>query len=125
MKYMLIVSENLKIDIEQITKALLYRTREINKQVIESPMNKADCNFARDSLSKDLFDKLFNWLVKRLNFTILPEEDLETGFDLNKSNDRLTIGLLDIFGFEVFKINSLEQFCINFTNEKLQQLYIA
>ena len=89
-------------------------------------MNKADCIFARDSLAKDLFDKLFNWLVKRLNFTIVPSEDLVPGADVKKLyEDRLWVGLLDIFGFEVFKINSFEQYCINYTNEKLQQLYIS
>lgn len=64
---------------------------------------------------------MFNWLVKRLNNTILPDEDLEPG--ANKAalaEGRFHIGLLDIFGFECFKVNSLEQFCINYTNEKLQ-----
>ena len=89
-------------------------------------MNRADCIFARDSFAKDLFDKLFNWLVKRLNFTIIPPEDLLPDVDVKANNEqRVWVGLLDIFGFEVFKINSLEQYCINYTNERLQQLYIS
>ena len=69
----------------------------------------------RDALAKQLYDNLFSWLVKRMNKTILPEK---------KVNKPLTIGLLDIFGFENFKHNDFEQLCINYTNEKLHKLYI-
>lgn len=94
--------------------------------VIESPMTKQDCEYAKDSFAKDLFEKLFNWLVKRLNFTIIPQSDLDPNADFEKLNsERYAVGLLDIFGFECFALNSLEQFCINYTNEKLQQLYIS
>ena len=78
---------------------------------------------------KELYDRQFNWIVKRLNLIIIPKEDLNE--DLDKEGreklkrERISIGLLDIFGFEVFKINSFEQFSINYTNEKLQQLYIS
>jgi myosin-5 len=69
----------------------------------------------RDALAKDLFNNTFNWIVKKLNKELLPKVKC----------DFITIGLLDIFGFEDFDINSLEQFCINYTNEKLQNLYIS
>jgi myosin heavy subunit len=92
-------------------------------------MTSDDCYIFRDSLAKDLYNKLFNWLVKRLNFTTVPSEFLTKGEikidEIINDSKYFHIGLLDIFGFEIFKINSLEQFCINFTNEKLQQLYIA
>ena len=116
----------LKINYESLYKSFLFKTRDVMKQVIESPMQKADCEFARDTLSKDLYEKLFVWLVKKLNFIIMPNEDLKNDVDPAKLDaSRFAIGLLDIFGFEVLKINSLEQFCINYTNEKLQQLYIS
>jgi myosin heavy subunit len=79
-------------------------------------MTKVDCEAARDSLSKALYDKLFNWLVKRLNLSILPPEDLKQASSVRKSVKevrrstfvagaaRLSIGLLDIFGFENFQV---------------------
>lgn len=96
----------------------MYKTREINKQVIESPLSIQDCYMIRDSITKDLYERLFNWLIRKLNHTIqlLPGIPIENHY---------CIGLLDIFGFECFKVNSFEQLCINYTNEKLQQLFIA
>ena len=70
-----------------------------------------------DSLAKELYNRLFLWIVNKLNKTL----DV-TGADDNWKY----IGLLDIFGFECFQKenNSIEQLCINYTNEQLQQLYI-
>ena len=70
-----------------------------------------------DGLAKELYNRLFLWIVKKLNKTL----------DINKLEDNSKyIGLLDIFGFECFQKenNSIEQLCINYTNEQLQQLYI-
>ena len=70
-----------------------------------------------DGLAKELYNRLFIWIVKKLNKTL----------DINKlADDTKYIGLLDIFGFECFQKenNSIEQLCINYTNEQLQQLYI-
>jgi len=66
-------------------------------------------------MARAVYDKLFAWLVQKLNETIVPQHG-EDGC--------MSLGLLDIFGFENFSVNSLEQLCINFANEKLQQLYI-
>lgn len=91
-------------------------------------MNKIDCEAARDSLSKALYDKLFNWLVKRLNLSILPPEDLKQTSSVRKSVKevrrstlvsgavRLSVGLLDIFGFENFqvKITRKQKFFFNY-----------
>ncbi|MCL7034565.1 hypothetical protein MKW94_019949, partial [Papaver nudicaule] len=49
-------------------------------------------------------------LVEKINRSV--------GQDLDSKTQ---IGVLDIYGFECFKNNSFEQFCINFANEKLQQ----
>ncbi|XP_073106123.1 myosin-8 isoform X2 [Elaeis guineensis] len=65
---------------------------------------------SRDALAKIVYSRLFDWLVNKINNSI--------GQDPNSKN---LIGVLDIYGFESFKTNSFEQFCINLTNEKLQQ----
>ncbi|XP_042961237.1 myosin-15 isoform X1 [Carya illinoinensis] len=87
-------------------------TRSI--QTREGSIVKAlDCNSAvasRDALAKTVYARLFDWLVDNINRSV--------GQDLNS---RVQIGVLDIYGFECFKDNSFEQFCINFANEKLQQ----
>ncbi|OVA09470.1 IQ motif [Macleaya cordata] len=87
-------------------------TRSI--QTREGSIVKAlDCNAAvasRDALAKTVYSRLFDWLVEKINRSV--------GQDLDS---RMQIGVLDIYGFECFKNNSFEQFCINFANEKLQQ----
>ncbi|VAH16722.1 unnamed protein product [Triticum turgidum subsp. durum] len=65
---------------------------------------------SRDALARMVYSRLFDWLVNKINTTI--------GQD---PTSKLLIGVLDIYGFESFKTNSFEQFCINLTNEKLQQ----
>ncbi|KAK1603409.1 hypothetical protein QYE76_016522 [Lolium multiflorum] len=65
---------------------------------------------SRDALAKTVYSRLFDWLVNKINSSI--------GQD---PNSKCLIGVLDIYGFESFKTNSFEQFCINLTNEKLQQ----
>lgn len=68
------------------------------------------------SLAKELYNKMFDWIVVKLNKTLLPDNPKDPNF--------MTIGVLDIFGFEIFDKNSLEQFFINYANERLQALYI-
>ena len=121
-----IVAELMQMDYAEISKAIRFKFREIQGQVIESPLNKNECIVTRDALAKEIYNRLFTWLVKRLNFTVMPAEMLVDGADIPALlNNYFHIGLLDIFGFEIFKFNSLEQLCINYTNEKLQQLYIS
>ncbi|XP_051952508.1 unconventional myosin-Ih-like [Xyrauchen texanus] len=90
-----------------------YMDIQFDSQVL-SPFTIDHAVYARDALAKAIYSRTFTWLVNKIN------ESLE-----NKDSSRKTvIGLLDIYGFEVFSVNSFEQFCINFCNEKLQQLFI-
>ncbi|KAH8044275.1 hypothetical protein JL720_17131 [Aureococcus anophagefferens] len=77
------------------------------------PLREAQALENRDALSKYAYDHLFDWLVGRVNAALRAADAGVACF----------IGILDIFGFEIFTLNSFEQLCINFTNEKLQQLF--
>lgn len=136
------IAKLLGVATQELEKALVFKVREVNRQRILSPLSLKECEALKNSLAKSLYEKLFLWLVKKLNLTVFPEEFRKdpsnmTLRNVRKSikvirnsvfageNPRLSIGLLDIFGFENFESNSFEQLCINFTNEKLQQLYIS
>uniref|UniRef100_A0A3Q4BAH7 Osteoclast-stimulating factor 1 n=1 Tax=Mola mola TaxID=94237 RepID=A0A3Q4BAH7_MOLML len=79
---------------------------------ISVTLNTEQACFSRDALSKALYARLFDYLVDCINKAI------------RKDQEELNIGVLDIYGFEIFQRNGFEQFCINFVNEKLQQIFI-
>lgn len=110
------VAKLLGVDLQELNDALTHRTIDARGDVVTSPLSKEMAIYARDALAKAVYDRLFSWLVTRLN-TSLQAKDLRTA----RNN---VMGILDIYGFEIFKTNSFEQFCINFCNEKLQQLFI-
>jgi myosin-5 len=69
---------------------------------------------SRDAMAKIIYGKLFEWIVKKINVSISKEMK-------SQKKKFKFIGILDIFGFEIFTLNSFEQLCINYANEKLQQ----
>uniref|UniRef100_A0A672FZD0 Osteoclast-stimulating factor 1 n=1 Tax=Salarias fasciatus TaxID=181472 RepID=A0A672FZD0_SALFA len=75
-------------------------------------LNTEQACFTRDALSKALYTRLFDFLVHSINRA------------MQKDQEELNVGVLDIYGFEIFQQNGFEQFCINFVNEKLQQIFI-
>ena len=79
-------------------------------------LNVRQAHGAREAAIKDVFVHIFDWVVRAINSSIKGADNAQT--------DLPYIGLLDIFGFEVFAFNSFEQLCINFTNEKLQQFFL-
>lgn len=92
--------------------------------MFESPLTLEQAYQARDSLCKNLYGCIFSWIVQKINGSIsVGGESGRSGTGGKKSKQqKLTfIGLLDIFGFEIFEKNSFEQLCINYANEKLQQ----
>ncbi|XP_025836978.1 myosin-IB [Agrilus planipennis] len=108
------ISKLLGITESELTHALTHHTIDARGDVITSPLNREQAIYARDALAKAIYDRLFSWLVTRLNDSLQPENP--------KRN--VVMGILDIYGFEIFGKNSFEQLCINFCNEKLQQLFI-
>ena len=115
------VCEMMNIDYKIFGEAFLYNVRIIKKETIKSPMNRAQCIAFRDTFTKEIYNRIFGFLVKRMNLTLFDENIRKK---VENDDDIRHIGLLDIFGFECFKENSFEQFCINYANEKLQNLYV-
>ncbi|KOB70729.1 Uncharacterized protein OBRU01_14903, partial [Operophtera brumata] len=105
----------LKINPTKLREALTSRTIDARGDVVSTPLDLEQAQYARDALAKAMYDKHFSWLVSRINASLTPRE---------KDARSSVIGILDIYGFEIFPKNSFEQFCINFCNEKLQQLFI-
>ncbi|NWR73312.1 MYO19 protein, partial [Centropus unirufus] len=107
----------LKIPIEELLESLRIRTITAGKQqqVFKKPCSRAECDTRRDCLAKVIYAKLFEWLVLVINESIYADPSVWTSF----------IGLLDVYGFEAFPENNLEQLCINYANEKLQQHFVA
>ena len=110
------VAKLLGVDINELKEALTHRTIDARGDVVTSPLSPEMAIYARDALAKAVYDRLFSWLVTRLNISLQAK-------DLRSARNNV-MGILDIYGFEIFKTNSFEQFCINFCNEKLQQLFI-
>lgn len=96
------------------------------KTSIERQYSSDQALNARDALAKFIYHNLFDWLVNQINKVLSPSNwpDWSTYEpEMNKPRKNF-IGVLDIYGFEHFKTNSFEQFCINYANEKLQQEFI-
>uniref|UniRef100_A0A668SPZ4 Myosin, heavy chain b n=1 Tax=Oreochromis aureus TaxID=47969 RepID=A0A668SPZ4_OREAU len=93
-------------------KALCYPRVKVGNEMVTKGQTVPQVNNAVSALCKSVYEKMFLWMVIRIN------EMLDT-----KQPRQFFIGVLDIAGFEIFDFNSLEQLCINFTNEKLQQFF--
>ena len=103
-------SELLDIVLDDLKKVLTLRSITVRGEVSEIPLSVAKAEQARDSLAKAVYGKLFDWLVERINSSF------------GETSGKF-IGILDIFGFEIFEHNSFEQLCINYCNEKLQHRF--
>uniref|UniRef100_W5KA98 Myosin-7B n=1 Tax=Astyanax mexicanus TaxID=7994 RepID=W5KA98_ASTMX len=95
-----------------LLKALCYPRVKVGNEYVTKGQTVQQVNNSMGALSKAVYEKLFLWMVTRIN------QQLDT-----KLPRQHFIGVLDIAGFEIFEMNSLEQLCINFTNEKLQQFF--
>ncbi|XP_037831920.1 unconventional myosin-Ib isoform X2 [Kryptolebias marmoratus] len=97
-----------------LERAFSYRTVEAKMEKVSTTLNVAQAYYARDALAKNLYSRLFSWLITRINESIRAQA---------KTRHKV-MGVLDIYGFEIFEDNSFEQFIINYCNEKLQQIFI-
>ncbi|XP_077183719.1 myosin-4-like [Paroedura picta] len=95
-----------------LLKALCYPRVKVGNEYVTKGQTVQQVYNSVGALAKSVFEKMFLWMVIRIN------QQLDT-----KQPRQHFIGVLDIAGFEIFDYNSLEQLCINFTNEKLQQFF--
>jgi myosin-5 len=102
----------LKIDELEMRTWLCNKRIKTVTDLVNTPLPLCQAIFLRDALAKHMYSQLFNWIVRQINKCL--KSPVKT---------HLFIGLLDIYGFESFEINSFEQFCINYANEKLQQQF--
>lgn len=109
----------LQVTETELSTALTKRVIAAGGNVMQKDHNATQAEYGKDALAKAIYDRLFTWIISRINRAIL--------FRGSKTQARFNsvIGVLDIYGFEIFDSNSFEQFCINYCNEKLQQLFIG
>uniref|UniRef100_A0A8C3V6S1 Unconventional myosin-Va n=1 Tax=Catharus ustulatus TaxID=91951 RepID=A0A8C3V6S1_CATUS len=100
------------VEYEEMSHWLCHRKLATATETYIKPISKLHAINARDALAKHIYANLFNWIVDHVN-KALHATVKQHSF----------IGVLDIYGFETFEINSFEQFCINYANEKLQQQF--
>ncbi|KAF8952435.1 class II myosin [Haplosporangium bisporale] len=108
----------MEVDSELLIRTLTSRVVETQRggrrgSMYESPLNTVQAAAVRDALCKGIYNNLFEWIVSRVNVSLR-----------QRGAHAYTIGVLDIYGFEIFEENSFEQLCINYVNEKLQQIFI-
>ncbi|XP_067891758.1 unconventional myosin-Ib isoform X2 [Heterodontus francisci] len=108
------ICELLGQDQAVLERAFSFRTVEAKQEKVSTTLNVAQAYYARDALAKNLYNRLFTWLVTRINESIKAQTKVR----------KKVMGVLDIYGFEIFENNSFEQFIINYCNEKLQQIFI-
>ncbi|EDQ89910.1 uncharacterized protein MONBRDRAFT_16848 [Monosiga brevicollis MX1] len=104
----------LGVELNVLSQCFVHKTVVARGQEIRGDLSQEQAQYACDALAKAMYDRMFSWLVERINRSL----------EYNHDGRQTVMGLLDIYGFEIMKTNSFEQFCINYCNEKLQQLFI-
>uniref|UniRef100_A0AAX7SGB4 Myosin VC n=1 Tax=Astatotilapia calliptera TaxID=8154 RepID=A0AAX7SGB4_ASTCA len=110
--HLAVFCELLGVSAEGLVRWLCHRRIVLVAETVVKPVPKDRAVNARDALAKHIYAHLFDCIINRIN-TALQVPGKQHAF----------IGVLDIYGFETFDINSFEQFCINYANEKLQQQF--
>uniref|UniRef100_A0A7N0TUK0 Myosin-1-like n=1 Tax=Kalanchoe fedtschenkoi TaxID=63787 RepID=A0A7N0TUK0_KALFE len=105
------VAELIQCDVAALQSALSTRKMKVGNDTIVQKLTLPQAIDARDALAKSIYACLFEWLVGQINKALI----------VGKRRTGRSISILDIYGFESFEMNSFEQFCINFANERLQQ----
>ncbi|KAI5176273.1 myosin heavy chain 9/10/11/14, partial [Pancytospora epiphaga] len=105
-----IASDLLNVSCVDFINAVVNPVLKAGNELVVHYRTKEQAVSILEGFAKMLYESLFDVLISEIN------RQLDSTFDNY-------IGILDIAGFEIFKINSFEQLCINYTNEKLQQYF--
>ncbi|XP_054649402.1 myosin VIIAa isoform X4 [Dunckerocampus dactyliophorus] len=108
----------LEVDGKDLMNCLTSRTLITRGETVSTPLSMEQALDVRDAFVKGIYGRLFVWIVEKINAAIYKPPSSQA------KAIRRSIGLLDIFGFENFTVNSFEQLCINFANENLQQFFV-
>ncbi|XP_006229806.1 unconventional myosin-VIIa isoform X2 [Rattus norvegicus] len=111
-------ASHLEVNPPDLMSCLTSRTLITRGETVSTPLSREQALDVRDAFVKGIYGRLFVWIVEKINAAIYKPPSQEV------TNSRRSIGLLDIFGFENFTVNSFEQLCINFANEHLQQFFV-
>jgi myosin protein heavy chain len=118
----------LGLQAKDIIKAFLRPKVRVGREHVTKSQNQEQAAFAVNAVSKACYERMFKWMVQRINRSLDRTRRQGTSFIGGCCCTRVLahssfVGILDIAGFEIFELNSFEQLCINYTNEKLQQLF--
>uniref|UniRef100_A0A1I7XSJ0 Myosin motor domain-containing protein n=1 Tax=Heterorhabditis bacteriophora TaxID=37862 RepID=A0A1I7XSJ0_HETBA len=107
----------LSVTTDQLSQALCSQVVAARGDVVAKQHDISAALYTKDALAKAIYERLFSWVVHKINESIATEQ-------VSRYSKSTVFGVLDIYGFEIFGTNSFEQLCINYCNEKLQQLFI-
>ncbi|KNC79775.1 hypothetical protein SARC_07848, partial [Sphaeroforma arctica JP610] len=107
---LVIVEDLLGVSACALESGLTTKTLIMRGEKVVSNLSVDQAADSRDALAMNLYAGLFKFVVGHINSVMM-------------SGEKQFIGVLDIFGFENFEVNSLEQFCINYANEKLAHYF--
>ncbi|XP_034391292.1 unconventional myosin-Va-like isoform X1 [Cyclopterus lumpus] len=110
--HLMVFCELMGVPCEEMAHWLCHRKLQTTTETYVKPVSKMNAVNGRDALAKHIYARLFSWIVCSINNALK-----------SAAKKRSFIGVLDIYGFETFDVNSFEQFCINYANEKLQQQF--
>eukprot|EP00041_Stephanoeca_diplocostata_P006092 m.75482 g.75482 ORF g.75482 m.75482 type:complete len:1672 (-) comp16172_c1_seq12:83-5098(-) len=113
---------------EAFVEVLTHSSMNTRDGVILKPRKVVDADATRDALVKAIYDRMFTWMVRRLDRLLNHDGGSSDAAESSSANGRgnrgsFSVGVLDIFGFERFKVNGFGQMCINFANERLQSYF--
>lgn len=112
------VARYLCLPYQELLTATTTKEMKMKNETLYIQLSDTEAVFSRDAFAKELYSRIFSNIITQINSS-LDQHD-------SRNNESLrSIGILDVFGFEIFNFNSFEQLCINYANEKLQQLFLS